>query len=496
MKKLTKHLHFSLFIFLLFPLMLSAQVGVNGTNSDPDPSAMLDVQSTDKGMLVPRMTTAQRDAIANPATGLIIYNLDNSGFQSWDGTAWNNISSPWKQSGDTVYYNAGNVGIGTDTPMAKLSLAGGNFLHTASDPVHVGSIFDNGTTELNGAHSIYVSGKYAYVASYVDDGVEILDISDPSNPTHVGAITDNTTTELDGANSIYISGKYAYIASNNDDGVEILDISDPANPTHVGAITDNGTTALDGAHSIYVSGKYAYVASFLDDGVEILDISDPANPTHVGAITDDGTTALNGARSIYVSGKYAYVASSADNGVEVLDISDPANPTHVSAITDDGTTKLGFAYGIYVSGKYAYVTSNYEDGIEILDISGIDVPAASIGNIATSTLSVSDNTLVGNDLYVGNGLQVGSGGVYAQGDIAGDDIFADGYIGIGTITPSSPLHIEKTLDLGSLITLTNNGTNGANALKITSGSVGTTDTRGYSKRCLCDRREWQGRYRH
>jgi len=155
----------------------------------------------------------------------------------------------------------------------------------------------------------------------------------PIEPTHVGAITDDAMTALNGANSIYVSGKYAYVTSATDDGIEILDISDPANPTHVGAITDNDTTALDAAYSIYVSGKYAYVASAIDDGVEILDISDPSNPTHVGAITDDGTTALDGARSIYVSGKYAYVASSGDDGVEILDISGIDAPSgHIGAL--------------------------------------------------------------------------------------------------------------------------------------------------------------------
>ncbi|MEZ4849523.1 MAG: hypothetical protein R3B93_13070 [Bacteroidia bacterium] len=51
------------------------------------------------------------------------------------------------------------------------------------------------------------------VGSFLDDGVEILDISDPANPTHVGAITDNGTTELDGVRGIYVSGKYAYVVS-------------------------------------------------------------------------------------------------------------------------------------------------------------------------------------------------------------------------------------------------------------------------------------------
>jgi len=87
----------------------------------------------------------------------------------------------------------------------------------------------------------------------------------------VGSITDNGTTELDGASSIYVSGEYAYVAGARG-GVAILDISDPTNPTNVGSITDNGATVLDGAFSIFISGQYAYVASFVDDGIEILDI--------------------------------------------------------------------------------------------------------------------------------------------------------------------------------------------------------------------------------
>ena len=51
-----------------------AQMVIGG--STPNPSALLDLQSTSKGLLPPRMTTAQRDAIALPATGLIVYNTD------------------------------------------------------------------------------------------------------------------------------------------------------------------------------------------------------------------------------------------------------------------------------------------------------------------------------------------------------------------------------------------------------------------------------------
>jgi hypothetical protein len=325
---------------------------------------------------------------------------------------------------------AGNVGLGTTSPSEKLTLAAGDFLQMPGAPAHAGAISDDGTTELNWAYGIYVAGNYAYVTAFWDDGVEILDISDPANPTHVGAISDNATTELAGARGIYVAGDYAYVASSDDSGVEVLDISDPANPTHVGAITDNATTELDGAYGIYVAGSYAYVAALIDDGVEILDISDPANPTHVGAITDTATTALDGAHGIYVAGNYAYVASSVDDGVEILDISDPANPTHVGAISDDATTELAGAFGIYVAGNYAYVAAFGDDGVEILDISDPANP--------THVGAITDDATTELD---------GAFGIYVAGNYAYVASYYDDGVEILDISdPANPTHVGAISD--------------------------------------------------
>ena len=59
----------------------------------PDASAELDVVSTDKGVLVPRMTTAQKTAISTPATGLLVYDTDLLAFSYWDGSSWEQIST-------------------------------------------------------------------------------------------------------------------------------------------------------------------------------------------------------------------------------------------------------------------------------------------------------------------------------------------------------------------------------------------------------------------
>ncbi len=58
--------------FLIFGAMSYAQVGINVDNAAPNPSAGLDIQFTNKGLLPPRMSKAQRDLIADPAEGLIV----------------------------------------------------------------------------------------------------------------------------------------------------------------------------------------------------------------------------------------------------------------------------------------------------------------------------------------------------------------------------------------------------------------------------------------
>jgi len=80
-------------LIVLLSLGTYAQVGINTDNSTPDNSAMLDVKSTTKGMLIPRMDSAQRVAIATPATGLLVYQTDGTdGFYFYNGTVWVSLS--------------------------------------------------------------------------------------------------------------------------------------------------------------------------------------------------------------------------------------------------------------------------------------------------------------------------------------------------------------------------------------------------------------------
>ena len=92
MKKNTLFLSTALTITLIFSQKVEAQnqnVGI-GTLT-PNASAMLDVVSTGKGVLVPRVTTAQMNAITTPANGLIVYNTDSTCFCFYKTNVWKSL---------------------------------------------------------------------------------------------------------------------------------------------------------------------------------------------------------------------------------------------------------------------------------------------------------------------------------------------------------------------------------------------------------------------
>ena len=76
---------------LLIAIFTQGQVGIGVPTSSINPSAQLDVNSTTKGFLPPRLTTIQRDAITTPAAGLTIWNSTNTQLEVYDGSYWVNM---------------------------------------------------------------------------------------------------------------------------------------------------------------------------------------------------------------------------------------------------------------------------------------------------------------------------------------------------------------------------------------------------------------------
>ena len=94
--------------FLNTPI-LAQNISINNNGNAPDPSAILDISSTSKGLLIPRMNTAERTAIAAPAQGLMVFDTDSRTFWFYSN-GWNEITTGNGGGGLTLPYH----GIGSD----------------------------------------------------------------------------------------------------------------------------------------------------------------------------------------------------------------------------------------------------------------------------------------------------------------------------------------------------------------------------------------------
>ena len=230
------------------------------------------------------------------------------------------------------------------------------------------------------------SSAYALAASYGDNGVQIIDITDPFHPVPLAAVTDGVGgfEELEGARDITTatigSSTYAIVTASSDDGIQIINITDPSNPTpasHISRIPDTYfndprevTTVAIGAST------YALVAAHRS-GVHIINITDPSSPDSVASVSDvnAGFDALGGSRGITTttigSSTYAVVAAF-EGAVQIMDITNPSEPTPVGEVHNSPDTRLGGATAVTTitsgSSMYALVAAQTDDAVQIIDI--------------------------------------------------------------------------------------------------------------------------------
>ncbi len=111
-------------IFVLLGTQLNAQVGI-GTTS-PNIASELDINSTSKGVLFPRMTNAQMLSISNPTAGLQVYNTNANCMYYYNGTSWLSTLNAISQAAD-----AGDV-VQLDNIKVRIPTSGNRSLQIAT----------------------------------------------------------------------------------------------------------------------------------------------------------------------------------------------------------------------------------------------------------------------------------------------------------------------------------------------------------------------------
>lgn len=149
-------------LLLLTPFILFAQsVAINTDGTQADNTALLDIKSTTKGLLIPRMTSAERTAIPAPALGLTVFDINTISYWIYRGdlnNGWvemvHSQQNYWTPTGIHIYNNnLGNVGIGTNTPASKLTINGIDpVIGLMNNGIATGSIQANGFDMKIGTH--------------------------------------------------------------------------------------------------------------------------------------------------------------------------------------------------------------------------------------------------------------------------------------------------------------------------------------------------------
>ncbi len=155
-------------------------VGINNDNTDPNPSAMLDVKSTNKGLLIPRMSSTQRAAITSPAKGLMVFDNQTNSFWYFNGTAWTQFLGGVDNDNQTLGLSGTNLSIvggnsvnlsGLNTDNQTLNFSGTTLSIGRGNSVNLASLAgtDNQTLGLSGNRLVIARGNNIDLSPFLDN---------------------------------------------------------------------------------------------------------------------------------------------------------------------------------------------------------------------------------------------------------------------------------------------------------------------------------------
>ncbi len=389
--------------WLFFITPCQAQIGILTNN--PDASAVLDIVSTSKGLLIPRVTLSSTltnpSPVSNPATGLMVFNSGSNqpaGFYYWSGSKW--VSTSFSTDNWSITGNSSTS-------------ANSNFLGTR-DNQHL--VIRTNNTERMRIES---------------DGQVLIGLTTPTYSTDLFSVHDNTTQTS--AINAYAPNGYGFYTEAGAIGF----LGKVNNATGYGLWSENqngdGYGAMvvgcnSGAYTL--NNHYFGLSSHGDDGIFCIGHSSTGNGIIAGGnnlgtvatITEGAGGSFTGYHGVYGNG------SNSSSGVGVVGVGNNGNTYHTNS---DGS---GGAFTGY-HGSFSYATES-SDGTGVIGV----------GNNGSYYLSSngSGGAFTGNLIGLA-GWSTGSGGygVYGRAMNGGYGLFASGNF---AATGSKSFIIDDPLD--------------------------------------------------
>ena len=389
---------FPLLLILILPFsqLFAQSVGIN--TPTPNPSAALDITSADKGLLIPRMTTNQRDAINDPAQGLLVFVTNDSSFYFFNGDLWLPLSRVIQGGGGGNAYLPG-TGIAIN----------GNIINNAAPDVPV---------TLTGEGATTITGTYPNFSISSTDNVEDAD-SDPNNELQQLEVINNNTLRISGGNEVLLptgEGGTTYAPGT---GIAIngntIDNTAPDIPVN---LTGEGATTI--------TGTYPNFNISSTDNVDDAD-NDPNNELQQLEVVNN-TLRISGGNEVLLptgEGGTTYVPGTgiAING-NLIDNTAPDIPVN---LTGEGATT--------VTGTYPNFSISSTDNVDDAD---------SDPNNEIQRLEVINDTL---RISGGNEIVLPGGGETLWKE-NGNKIYYDvDNVGIMVDTPQAALHLASDQNL-------------------------------------------------
>lgn len=418
-----------------------AQIGI-GTIT-PDSSSILEILSTDKGVLLPRLTTIQRDAIETPATSLIIFNTTT--------LAFNYYSSGWKDfSEGLVMPIKGGTGISNNIA-ATLTLPGAFPLSIVTTAATEVTLPETGILYGSKPESITSA---AYATSLSDEtGTGAVVFSD--SPAFTG--TPTTTTATVGTTTTQLATTAFVIA--NTDGYTSINVSGFVETQSATDVTIAGMTLSPTAGSYVVmfnsqcqitAGATIGTVATVNTSQLLLDLNTAYNTLIATPVTNSVHAPAFGGNEILFPGVYAIAAAGSINGTLILDGQGDSNAVFIF--------KFGGAFSTGASSNVVLI-----NGASACNIFWVAEGAISIG-----ASCIMKGTFIAN---------AGACFMGASGALEGRLFSISGAINFGPGTLEIPLDCNY-LELGLLstfITFTGTGAVGNTGVSTIDGDIATNN---------------------